>query len=278
MSSCSPTNYFQICKIASDLPISSSGAYEFSNQDIDIKYDFWSSGGNICFAIKNKTNSIIYIDLSKSFLIKNGIAYDYFLNRTVSSSSTLTSSKGAGTSANAFGYFKSFYRNIPGSISAYEISSTASQQSSSISTKEKTIIAIPPYAAKVFMEYSIMNSRYQNCELYESPSKNKNVSMSFNLINSPVAFTNSICYHIGDNEIDTIIENQFFINEITNQHYNATIHKVEVGCPSDAYKTKDNAFIRTSPKEFYIEYHPRVQKKSKPALTNKRNGDSIYGD
>ena len=70
LSSCS-SDFYQICKVASDLSSTTSGAYKYGN-------------------------SILYVDLTKSFLIKNGIAYDYFLNRTVSvtSSSTLSESIG----------------------------------------------------------------------------------------------------------------------------------------------------------------------------------------
>lgn len=277
MWSCS-SNYFQICKVSSSLPISQSGAYEFTNEEINIQYDFWSEGGNICFTIKNNTNNILYIDLSKSFLIKNGIAYDYFLNRTVSTSSALSSSKTAGASANALVFFSSFYKNIPGSISTHQVNSVASQHSITVASEEQPIVTIPPHAAKIFAEYAIMDSRFQDCELQDSPSKKNNASMSFNLLTTPVRFYNTICYRLDDSAKEEYIENEFFVSQVTNQHYKSTIHKVEVGCPSDSYKTKIETFINISPKEFYIEYNPRSQKKSDNSSTSKRNGDSIYGD
>ena len=258
MWSCS-SNYFQICKVSSNLPTSSSGAYTFTNEDIDIQYDFWSYGGNICFTIKNKTNEIIYIDLSKSFLIKNGIAYDYFLNRTISTSSVLTSSKSSGISSSAMAIINSFNKRTPGSVSSQEVNSIASQHSITISSKEQPTISIPPHSSKIFTEYSIMNSRFQDCELNETPSKKNSASASFNLANTPVAFTNNICYRLGQNEKDEFIENNFFISEIINQHYKSTIHKVETGCKSDKTKTQEDVFITTSPKEFYIQYSKEVE-------------------
>lgn len=264
MSSCSTLNtYYQICKVSSDLSTSESGAYEYRNSACDISYDFWSDCGSISFMITNNTDEILYIDLSKSFLIKNGMAYDYFLNRTVSNTSTIASSQSAGATGSILGYWNSFGKNIPGSFSATSASSVGSQKSLSVNFEEKSVIAIPPHASKIFSEYVIMTGRFIDCDLYESPSKKERPSMSFDSNTSPVNFTNYICYRIGENNLDQFIENHFFVSEVSNQHYKSTIHKINVSCPSDLYKVKKNVFIKTSPKEFFIEYSPRQQKKQK---------------
>lgn len=223
LSSCSTeTFYYQVCKVSSDLPTSATGAYEYKNSACEISYDFWSDGGSISFIVKNQTDEFMYIDLSKSFLIKNGIAYDYFLNRT-----------------------------------------TYSQKTSAVAYEEQAIVAIPPSAAKIFSEYTVMNAHYADCDLYESPSKKEQVRKSFDTATSPVSFMNYICYRVGDNGSDAFIENKFYVSEVSNQHPDATLHKLNVGCPSDVYKTKERVFIRTSPKEFYVKYTPRMQKKIK---------------
>lgn len=261
LSSCSTlTSYYQICKVSSDLPTSTTGAYEFKNSACDVTYDFWNDGGSISFIVTNNTNDILYIDLSKSFLIKNGIAYDYFLNRTTSYSASVASSQSAGAAGTALGYWNYLGKKIPGSITATSASSVGSQKTSSVAFEEKPIVAIPPHAAKIFSEYSIMSIRYSDCDLYESPSKKEKASMTFNLTNSPVTFTNYICYRVGDNDTDKFIENSFYVSAVANQHYDATFHKVDVGCPSDKYETKERVFIRTSPQEFYIKYTPETQK------------------
>lgn len=279
MWSCS-SNYFQLCKVSSDLPTSSSGAYQYTNQDVEIQYNFWSYGGKIYFSIKNNTDNALYIDLSKSFLIKNGNAYDYFLNRTITSSSALTTSKGTESSVNTLGYFNSsnhLYKT-PGSLTSFDISSLSSQHTISISSEEQKIVIIPPHAAKDFGEYYIMTNRYQDCDLYEAPSKKNSVSMDFNLLTSPVAFTNLICYRVCEEGTDQIIENNFFIKEVTNQHYKSTIHKIKSGCSSDQYQPKIEVFISTSPKSFYIEYDPRSQKNTNKSSTKRKNLDDIYGE
>lgn len=267
LSSCSTlTSYYQICKVSSDLPTSANGAYEYKNSACDISYDFWTDGGSVSFIVTNNTNEILYVDLSKSFLIKNGIAYDYFLNRTTSSTASIASSQSSGAAGTALGYWNYIGKKIPGSITASSASSVGSQKSSSVAFEEKPVVAIPPHAAKVFSEYTIMSNHFKDCDLYESPSKKEQASMSFNLSNTPVTFTNYICYRVGDSNTDNFIENSFYVSQVSNQHHDATFHKVDVGCPSDVYKTKESVFIRTSPKEFFIKYTPRTQKKSQTGV------------
>lgn len=262
LNSCATYNYYQICTVSSDLPTSSTGAYEYKNSSCDISYDFWTDGGSVSFVVKNNTNEMLYIDLSKSFLIKNGIAYDYFLNRTTTSSASVASSQSAAASGTVFGYWNSLFTKTPGSLTATATNSAGSQKSTSIAYEEKPIIAIPPHAAKGFAEYSIMRNHFKDCDLYEAPSKNEQASMSFDISTTPVAFTNYLCYRVGDNSADHFIENNFYVSEVSNKNHKALFHDVAVGCSSDMYNPKESVFISTSPKEFYIRYSPRNQIKS----------------
>ena len=259
LSSCNP-HYYQICKISSNLPTDENGAYYYSTPSFDITYNFWSEYGDILFAISNKTDSVIYINLTKSFLTKNGIAFDYFLNRTTGSSTSSSVSKSYGIYGTALGYWDIYGNKVPGSISVSLSNSITSQKSSSISYIEKPIIAIPPHSTKIFCEYSIMKSKYKDCDLKEAPNKEDNAIMSFSEENTPIEFTNYIC--IANEEKEQFVENRFYLSQVTNQHYNATFHKVDAGCENDLYKTKDIVFIQTSPKEFYIEYKPQFYSKS----------------
>lgn len=270
LSSCSSLTYYQICKVSSDLSTSSTGAYEYKNSSCDLTYDFWADGGSVSFIVTNKTNQILYVDLSKSFLVKNGIAYDYFLNRTTSKTASVASSQSVAASATAFGVWNYFGKKVPGSVTASASNSIGSEKSSSIAYEEKPVVAIPPHAAKLFSEYAIMSNRFKDCDLYESPNKKETASMSFDISTTPVAFTNYICYRVGDNGTDQFVENKFYVSEVSNQNHDATFHKIEVGCESDEYRTKENVFIRTSPKEFYIKYTPRMQKKSRIGIIKEK--------
>ena len=181
ISSCSPIyyqpqTYYQNCKVSSDLQKTDTGAYMYdSENDCTFAYDFRGDGGKVWFVISNNTDSMIYVDLQKSFLIKNGMAYDYFLNRE----------------------------------------------------REKPIVTIPPYAFKCFYEYSIATDRFKFPKMNDMPLGNENDTCSFDLSNTPLKFTNFICYRVGDDGGEKIVKNSFFIREISN-------HKEYVYCsPGD---------------------------------------------
>lgn len=193
LSSCSQT-YYQICKVSSDLPITSQGEYIYkSDNDCELTYDFRRDGGVVRFAIKNNTDSIIYIDLQKSFLVKNGIAYDYFLDRTIGVAET----NGISLSANSY----------------YNVLSVANVKTNSLSLEEKPIIAIPPYSSKVFSEYSIAYER--EVPLFKGLCK-KTVYL-YSLV-ANLDFTNHICYRVGEKAPDKFIHNKFQVSDISYQN------------------------------------------------------------
>lgn len=277
MSSCVSLPHYQICNVASDLPKSSTGAYEYKSNTCDVVYNFWSEGGLLSFLVVNNSDEIIYIDLSKSFLIKNGIAYDYYLNRVTSSSSSEASSETKALSATALGFWNYSGKKYPGSVSAASAATAASSKSNSISFEEKPVVAIPPHASKIFSEYQIMSSRFTDCDLYEDTSKKEEAIMQFNQSTTPVTFNNYICYRVGNQPEEYYIDNSFFISQVSNQHYDSTINLVEQGCANEQ-KTKQEVFIHSSPSQFYIKYEPRLQndKKKTNVKTKNKKYEDIY--
>ena len=84
-SSCvSNSYYYQVYKVSSeDKRISQDNSKYIVYEDDNCKllYNLWGNGGNVGFMFYNKTNDIIFIDLSESFFVKNRSAYDYYRNR-----------------------------------------------------------------------------------------------------------------------------------------------------------------------------------------------------
>lgn len=81
------------------MSVSDDGTFSYNENDLTIDYDFWSDHGKVGFIITNNTNEDIYIDLSRSFLIVNGMTFDYCRNRTYKSKTSgivnnLSSEKG----------------------------------------------------------------------------------------------------------------------------------------------------------------------------------------
>lgn len=85
LSSCSDRlyNFVQVLEAQSSSVKSEGGQLFYEDEDCIIYYSLWSKGGDATFAIYNKTNEMLLVDPSKSFLIKNGVAHDYFSGQPV---------------------------------------------------------------------------------------------------------------------------------------------------------------------------------------------------
>lgn len=73
----------------------------YENKYIKVGYVLWCEGGNSGFAVYNKTNKPIYVDLENSHFVLNDIAHTYFQNSSHTSGTlvrtTNTSVWGSGT-------------------------------------------------------------------------------------------------------------------------------------------------------------------------------------
>ena len=253
-----------------------NGGMLYEDSDCAIFYSFWAEGGDASFAFYNKTDQIIYIDLSKSFFIRNGIANDYYKEREWSEAHTNSTSYSYSNSSSIYGT-KSFsygasatYLGNFGSIplttkdplfssatanrsiaygalySASQANAIATSKSSAMSIKETKIIAIPPKSSKIIAEYSISNILLVDCDLQRYPSEF--ASLSFDEEDSPLIFENYISYRKGDSEQDIIVENKFYISKITNYakpYLHEYVERTEKPCQnvtSDESKKYDNKY------------------------------------
>ena len=75
--SCSNYNFVQVYEIQSENCSKDNDVLTYSNDDCSVMYDFWSEGGDGGFIFHNKTNKNIYLVMSMSSFIKNGMVNDY---------------------------------------------------------------------------------------------------------------------------------------------------------------------------------------------------------
>lgn len=220
------------------------GGMLYEDNNCAVFYSFWANGGDASFAIYNKTNEIMYVDLSKSFFIRNGIANDYYKERAWSETNTNTLSTQTTTSAATFGNVSysygvgATYLGNFGSLpftsadpilttanvqktesygllrSAAIANSYATSKSSSIAMKEQKIMAVPPHASKIVAEYSISTELLLNCDLNRYPEQSDLIL--FNENNSPLTFSNYITYKLGNDDQDIVIKNDFYIARVSN--------------------------------------------------------------
>lgn len=247
LASCGTTYKFvQVCTAKSiDNATTAQNTNEgllYENEDCIVKYNLWSNGGDAGFVFYNKTNKVIHIDLSQTFMLKNGVAYDYYTPQTITKTSS--SSVGVATSATytesysaaghtavgakagaaatngsvAVGASKSaavgasWGAAIFGSLTATNTASYGA--STSVATTEQPILSIPPKSSKAVSGYAISKGLLLDCDLNKYPANS--AKLTFNEDNSPLTFANYITYSIGEEQENKVIENKFYIAEVAN--------------------------------------------------------------
>lgn len=204
LSSCSPATFYQVYNVepVKDL-VNKKDELFFEDENCKISYDLWSDGGNAGFAFYNKTDTDIYLKLNESYFILNGFAFDYFGNRTFSTSTSR---------ATALAVSRVNVTNVASSSLINQSSAVGVGQG--VSVKEAPVICIPPKTTKIVSEYSINTALIRNCDLYKFPTGNKVKSQPYTAEESPIVFSNKISYEIEGNS--TLVENEFFVSRITN--------------------------------------------------------------
>ena len=211
LTSCAHTYHY--CQICETKPVDEkgikkqgNGEYQYENTQCIITYNFWSNGGSADFEFYNKTDDIIYIDLAKSFYVKNDVAHDLYGGRQW----TQGSSVGIASSvAYDYGGFRSDGVILPNTIMTANVAGI-----STTTVNEKRIIAIPAHAKKYFKTYQITGGPMISCDLQRYPSRT--ARQDFSSENSPYRFSDVITYTIGDNTTPVTITNEFYVSAVAN--------------------------------------------------------------
>lgn len=303
MQSCG--SYYEYIQVISTTPANNqdatskaNGGMLYEDEQCVIFYKFWGEGGNSGFEFYNKTDQIIYLDLSKTFFIKNGVAHDYYTDKTI----TETETKHTTTSL-AYGYGLSATRGYASSISQYMGSGAASSVSKasagvsltlgksylgafstsatfghtqSVAITDQPILAIPPKSSKFVKNFSILSSEIVSCDLIYYPEESDIVH--FTAENSPLVFSNYISYTIGGDTTLRNIENKFYISEIANYATQESVEYVQrdkvcenILTPEQARRQEnqptlyDRYITKGDESSFYINYkvfsYDRIYKK-----------------
>lgn len=235
LASCVTNSFYQVYKATpSDTTLLKDNLLVYEDQNCEVFYNLWDEGGNIGFRFYNKSNENIYLNLEESFYVLNGMAYNYYKNRTYTNS---TSSGATNPQLN---------NRYPVNI--------ITNQVYSVSFNEEKIVCIPPKTSKVISEYTINKSLIRDCDLYKYPTKRKIKTKSFTQENSPLIFSNKIAYTIGQSKNLIRFENQFYISEITNYPEGEVLEsKGEEFC-GESTGTIITYLNNASADKFYIRY------------------------
>lgn len=253
LSSCAlSAQYIQVCRTSFDAGMKRTrDAITYEDANCVVTYNLWDKGGHIGFEFYNKTEHTILVHLDETFLIINGIAHDYFQNRTFSRSSN----RGMGEADLSISTTPSAAGGSSGSGSG-----TANMRlfGRSVSHQEERLVAVPARSAKVFSEYAVSDSPVTNCALPAYPDRRQPKTLIFDRTNSPLVFSNRISYHLTPSAIPVRIENEFFVSEVTNFGETQIMERVPVDdCPDNRYITR-RVVGGAAPDKFFIPYRPAV--------------------
>ena len=122
---------------------------------------------------------------------------------------------------------------------------------SGIVSVEKTAVAIPPHASKIFSEYTISKDVIQDCSVKLLVKKNQPEGKVFTESESPVSFRNYITYRKDNEETAKVVSNDFYVAGITNYQSSDIVKKARAGCKKTLPATINEKY---SPGSFYIKY------------------------
>lgn len=199
LTSCGSSNYYQILKTDYGNGKLQDESIVFEDKNCVVSYNLWDTGGNVGFNIYNKTESDLTINLKKTFFVLNGVAYEYFKNRTFSSSQNV------GSTVATYNY--PYYSNV---ASVSDISTS----SSGVTYIEQPELTIPPKTSINIKEFLVTNTTYYSSSLKPYPTGKDIGSIKFDELHSPYVFYNLISYTVNKDSLR--IENKFYVNEISN--------------------------------------------------------------
>lgn len=210
-----------------------SNEQELFYRDSDVKITYTFTNNQILFLVWNLSDKDMTVDLSRSFLCLNGIAFDYYQDKTVwtaagSSTSSVQSYTYSNSQIGASGTTYSYWSYNPlggvyNSNSNVNVLSTYSRVTSTQSNcnfdadatsyKTKPMSIIPGGFGKFFCEFPVLSFRYTNDNLNDYP-KDSNSAQFSEKSASPYVFINRIMLVFDG--VDKPISNEFHVSEITN--------------------------------------------------------------
>lgn len=255
VTSCVPI-FYQVYNVKPDNQLENiDKTLVYEDSSCKVTYNLWTENGNIGFIFYNKTEKDIYLNLDKSFFIKNGVAYPYFQNRTISSTKRIGSSQivGGATSISVTGmnYFDLIQTNKMNTTNALRHSITSEN---TVSYMDEKHLCIPSKASRIIVEYSINNELIRDCNLYKYPTKKQINSVYYSEETSPLKFYNRIVYNLDNSMESIVLENHFFISEIKNYPERMMIDKTYEEYCGEKSSTPTLYTKHYAPYKFYIKY------------------------
>ena len=225
--SCSQ-NFYQVYTMDSNDLKMQDNSLLFENADCQVSYNFWSDGGHVSFAFKNKTDKDIFINMNESFLVVNGNAHNYFEAKTYTYGSAYATTIGYGESLGvSLSGNTGIWANKQYTDSAGVAASVQSRSAimNTVSRKEQEIVCIPANSFKTFSKFCLSPVIYQKCVKKVDFPSNRASLAKFDSTNSPIIMNNRLTYGFNNDAMDKHIDNVFWLGEIENFSEKSAIEK-----------------------------------------------------
>lgn len=256
LSSCSSAMY-QVYEVQSpDLRVKNNSMV-YENQVCKVFYNLWDKNGSMAFIFENISDKDIFIDMSKSFFIKNDAAFDYFKNRSYETrvyESVELGLSASNTYINPNGYWPNRYI-FPITTTAKATYNAKTGLSTGVTIQEPKYVCVPAHAYKVISVYKIYPEFVTVCKRSMDFPKYDATLKTYSKDKSPLKFTNRIAYSFEEGgEIAERIDNFFWLSSVKNYSSKAAIEKrkEKVGCSSAVQRKQ--YFKIGGPNQFYVTY------------------------
>jgi uncharacterized RmlC-like cupin family protein len=224
------TIYHQAHRVVPEIPMRmAENSILFEDENCTIAYDFGArEGGDAGFLIHNKTDNNIHVNLDECYFVLNGMAHDYYQNKVLTISESVTNSSGVRKSRSASAVrtfapaFQDYVANVGFGAEVGVMSGVAISNGVSASYQQKKIVTIPPGASKKITGFVV------NETIYDIKS------ISFSKGDSPIVFENHISYQTGRGDESRSVVNRFYISEITNLPERRSAYTLN-GVPPDRF-------------------------------------------
>jgi hypothetical protein len=251
LSSCSDICY-QVYTVTGASPNFNQDKMTYEDPNCVITYDMWAAGGDAGFIVKNKTQQTLYFDMTKSFFVLNGEAYDFFQNRIYSKSSLQTySNVNSGAIVS---------RSLGGGVIGMSGSTTnVASSTSSVGYAERPVIAIPAGTWRFIKGFQICNDLYNTCDYKLKDANDNSSALSFGKSESPIVFSNILAYKVGENGAETTLTNLFYVSSILNVPLSKERkYESKKVCEDDLYARSYSVLVDESANRFYNTYNRNV--------------------
>lgn len=253
--------YYQVYDVDCDNMKAQDNSLVFENEDCKILYNLWSNNGELKFAMVNKTDRDIFVNMGQTFYTVNGKAEEYFQDRTYSQrsyvqSSIATTSATGKVSAQGFWGNNVYLENATAVANVFGNKAVHAEESS-FTVKEKEMVCIPARCFKVFNYYKLNPAFTQTCDKNRDFPKQTCSVGKYTKQTTPYLFNNRIAYGFTKKEVaDKHIDNEFWISAITNYSQKAATENVtsKTKCYNLTTSTKMNTFKIGGPNKFYKLY------------------------